>query len=235
MKRELRVRTIHESKLFEFDPEQNLALFWVSCEAGTYIRTLCVHLGLILGVGAHMLELRRVRSGILQEDDTMVTMHDVLDAQWVYDTYNDETYLRRVVMPLEMILTNYPRIVVKDTTVNAICYGAQLMIPGVLRYESGIEIGREVVLITTKGEAVALAIAQMTTSIIDTCDHGIVARIKRVIMDRDTYPRKWGYGPHALKKKQFIQALLLLDPLGRKAGQVWTSDRQDTARSQGRG
>ncbi len=205
MKRELRVRTIHESKLYEFDPEQNMALFWVSCEAGTYIRTLCVHLGLILGVGAHMLELRRSRSGILQEDDTMVTMHDVLDAQWVYDTYSDETYLRRVVMPLEMILTNYPRIVIKDTTVNAVCYGAQLMIPGVLRYESGIEIGREIVLITTKGEAVALAIAQMTTSIIDTCDHGIVARIKRVIMDRDTYPRKWGFGPHALKKKQFIK------------------------------
>lgn len=25
-----------------------------SCEAGTYIRTLCVHLGLLLGVGGHM-------------------------------------------------------------------------------------------------------------------------------------------------------------------------------------
>jgi H/ACA ribonucleoprotein complex subunit 4 len=205
VKRELRIRTIHESKLFEFDKEANTALFWVSCEAGTYVRTLCVHLGLILGVGAHMLELRRNRSGILQEDETMVTMHDVLDAQWVYDTNNDDTYLRRAIMPLEMILTNYPRIVIKDTSVNAICYGAQLMIPGVLRYDSGIEIGKEVVLITTKGEAVALAIAQMTTGIIDSCDHGIVTRTKRVIMDRETYPRKWGFGPYALKKKQFIK------------------------------
>ena len=108
-------------------------------------------------------------------------------------------------MPLEMILTNYPRIVVKDTSVNAICYGAQLMIPGVLRYDSGIEMGKEVVLITTKGEAVALAIAQMTTGIIDSCDHGIVTRTKRVIMDRETYPRKWGFGPYAVKKKQFIK------------------------------
>jgi len=33
------------------------------------------------------------------------------------------------------------------------------MIPGVLRYESGIEIGEDIVLITTKGEAVALAIS----------------------------------------------------------------------------
>ena len=43
------------------------AVFWVSCEAGTYIRTLCVHMGLLLGVGGHMQELRRVRSGILSE------------------------------------------------------------------------------------------------------------------------------------------------------------------------
>eukprot|EP00826_Nyctotherus_ovalis_P062225 TRINITY_DN896_c0_g1_i14.p1 TRINITY_DN896_c0_g1~~TRINITY_DN896_c0_g1_i14.p1 ORF type:complete len:291 (-),score=109.31 TRINITY_DN896_c0_g1_i14:208-1080(-) len=191
--------------MFEFDSEQNTALFWVSCEAGTYVRTLCVHLGLILGVGAHMLELRRTRSGILKEDNTMVTMHDILDAQWLYDTVKDESYLRRTIMPLEMILVSYPRIVVKDTTVNSICYGGQLMIPGVLRYEDGIETGKEVVLITTKGEAVALAIAQMTTAVIESCDHGIVARTKRVIMDRDTYPRKWGLGPYAQRKKQFIK------------------------------
>lgn len=56
-------------------------VFWVSCEAGTYMRTLCVHLGLLLGTGGHMQELRRVRSGIMGEKDNMVTMHDVLDAQ----------------------------------------------------------------------------------------------------------------------------------------------------------
>jgi len=62
-------------------------------------------------------------------------------------------------MPLEILLITYPRIVIKDTSVNAICYGAQLMLPGVLRYESNIEVGKEIVLITTKGEAIALAIA----------------------------------------------------------------------------
>lgn len=91
VKRQLRIRTIHESKLLEFDEKRNLAVFWVSCEAGTYIRTLCVHLGLLLGVGGHMQELRRVRSGALSEDDDMVTMHDVLDAQWTYDNTRDGT------------------------------------------------------------------------------------------------------------------------------------------------
>ncbi len=48
---------------------------------------------------------------------------------------------------------------------------------------------------TTKGEAVAVGIAQMTTAVMATCDHGVVAKIKRVIMDRDLYPRRWGLGP----------------------------------------
>ncbi|KAJ1549813.1 centromere/microtubule-binding protein cbf5, partial [Cladochytrium tenue] len=134
VKRQLRIRTIHETKLYEFDNDRHLAVFWVSCEAGTYIRTLCVHLGLLLGVGGHMQELRRVRSGAVGEDDNLVSMHDVLDAQWLYDNNKDESYLRRVVRPLEALLVTYKRVVVKDSAVNAICYGAKLMIPGLLRY-----------------------------------------------------------------------------------------------------
>ncbi|KAJ1679166.1 centromere/microtubule-binding protein cbf5 [Spiromyces aspiralis] len=205
VKRQLRVRTIYDSKLIEFDNDRHLGVFWVSCEAGTYMRTLCVHLGLLLGVGGHMQELRRVRSGALCEDDNLVTMHDILDAQWVYDNTKNEDYLRRVIRPLEWLLVNYKRIVVKDSAVNAICYGAKMMIPGLLRFESGIEVGDEVVLMTTKGEAIALAIAQMTTAVMATCDHGVVAKIKRVIMERDTYPRKWGLGPKAQQKKRLIK------------------------------
>ena len=204
VKRQLRIRTIYQSKLLEYDADRHLVVFWVSCEAGTYIRTMCVHLGLLLGVGGHMQELRRVRSGILGENDNMVTMHDVMDAQWMYDNHKDESYLRRVIMPLEVILTSYKRLVVKDSAVNAICYGAKLMIPGLLRFENDIDVGTEVVLMTTKGEAIAVGIAEMTTSVMATCDHGVVAKIKRVVMDRDTYPRKWGLGPRASMKKKLI-------------------------------
>ena len=205
VKRNLRVRTIYESKLIEFDNNRHLAVYWVSCEAGTYVRTHCVHAGLLLGVGGHMQELRRVRSGAMSENNEIVTMHDVLDAQWVYENTRDETYLRRVIRPLETLLTGHKRVVVKDSAVNAICYGAKMMVPGLLRYESGIELNEEIVLITTKGEAIALAIAQMTTVQMATCDHGVVAKIKRVIMERDTYPRRWGLGPKALEKKKMIK------------------------------
>lgn len=48
-------------------------------------------------------------------------------------TCRDESYIRRVVMPLERLLTSFKRLVVKDSAVNAICYGAKLMIPGLMR------------------------------------------------------------------------------------------------------
>ncbi len=46
------------------------------------------------------------------------------------------------------------------------------MIPGLLRFADGIELGEEIVLMTTKGEAIALGIAEMTTAVMATCDHG---------------------------------------------------------------
>lgn len=229
VKRQLRIRTIHESKLLEFDNDRQLAVFWVSCEAGTYIRTLCVHLGLLLGVGAHMQELRRVRSGAMDEQEGMVTLHDVLDAQWLYDNQRDESYLRAVIKPLESLLTSYKRIVVKDSAVNAVCYGAKLMIPGLLRYEGGIDVHEEVVLITTKGEAIALAIAQMSTVEMSSCDHGVVAKVKRCIMERDLYPRRWGMGPVATEKKKMKESGKL-DKYGRPNEQTpaqWKKEYQD--------
>lgn len=231
VKRQLRVRTIYQSKLVEFDKERNLAIIWLDCEAGTYIRTLCVHLGLLLGVGGHMQELRRVRSGAMSETDNLVTMHDILDAQWLHDNTRDETYLRRVIRPLETLLTGYKRVVVKDSAVNAICYGAKFMIPGLLRFESGIDVNEEIVLITTKGEGIAVAISQMNTAEMATCDHGVIAKIKRVIMERDTYPRRWGLGPKAQEKKKMIKDEKL-DKFGRATEATpatWKADYADFA------
>ena len=140
-------------------------------------------------------------------------------------TFKSESYLRRVIRPLESLLTPYKRIVVKDSSVNAVCYGAKLMIPGLLRFERDIDLGEEVVLMTTKGtlvkhvqsarifiifmsgEAIALGIAQMSTVELSTCDHGVVAKVKRCIMERDTYPRRWGLGPKAMEKKKLVVSI----------------------------
>lgn len=44
----------------------------------------------------------------------------------------------------------------QDSAVNAVCYGAKIMLPGVLRYENGIELNEEIVVSTTKGEAICI-------------------------------------------------------------------------------
>lgn len=67
---------------------------------------------------------------------------------------------------------------------------------------------------TTKGEAIALGIAQMSTVELSTCDHGVVAKVKRCIMERDLYPRRWGLGPTAVEKKK-MKADGKLDKYGR--------------------
>lgn len=54
----------------------------------------------------------------------------------------------------------------------------------------------------------------MTTATMASCDHGVCAKIKRVIMERDTYPRKWGLGPKASQKKALVAAGKL-DKFGR--------------------
>ena len=94
----------------------------------------------------------------MNENKYLYTMHDILDAQFLYKNTGDETYLRKIVQPLELLLVNYPKIIVKDSAVNSICYGGKLLVPGVLRYSNTIEVNKEVVLVTTKGEAIAMGI-----------------------------------------------------------------------------
>lgn len=67
---------------------------------------------------------------------------------------------------------------------------------------------------TTKGEAIAIGIAQMATVELSTCDHGVVAKVKRCIMERDLYPRRWGLGPVAVEKKK-MKETGKLDKYGR--------------------
>lgn len=115
------------------------------------------------------------------------------------------------------------------------CYGAKILLPGVLRYEDNIELNEEIVIVTTKGEAIALAIAQMTTATMASCDHGIVAKIKRVIMERDLYPRKWGLGQRASQKKIMV-AKGLLDKYGKpneNTPKEWLNSYVDYAAAKG--
>lgn len=78
VKRQLRIRTIYENKLLDYDEDTNIGIIWLKCEAGTYVRTLCVHMGLMLGAGGQMIELRRNRSGntfFIKHEFSLCTIH----------------------------------------------------------------------------------------------------------------------------------------------------------------
>lgn len=189
VKRRLRIRRIYEVEVLEV--EGKYVLFRVSCEAGTYVRKLCHDVGLVLGVGAHMKELRRTGSGVFKEDETLVTLHELKDAYDHWLETGDESLLRRVVQPMEKIVEGLPKIYVRDSAVDAICHGASLAAPGVLRLTDDVKEKALVAIMTQKEELVALAVAMHSADEILEMDHGLVATTKRVIMEPGTYPPMW--------------------------------------------
>ena len=192
VKRQLRTRRIYYIDFIEMDGRN--VLFKVGCEGGTYIRKLCYDIGEILGCGAHMQELRRTRAGPFVEDNNKVTLHDV--AYWFaeWEEKKEEKILRKFIQPMETALALIPKIVVRDSAVDALCHGANLTSPGVLSVESGIVKDSITAVFTLKGEAVALAKTLLSTEEILNLKHGTVATLQRVLMPRGTYPKVWKSG-----------------------------------------
>jgi H/ACA ribonucleoprotein complex subunit 4 len=187
--KELRIRTIYYLDILEI--EEQHVLMRVGCQAGTYIRKLCFDIGLALGTGANMEELRRSKAGPFREDETLVTLHQLKDAYVSWKETGDENGLRRIILPVETALKHLPHLVIADNAVDAICHGAPLAAPGLLRLETDINKGDNVALFTLKGEAVAVARAELTSQEMLASKTGIVAATERVIMEPGTYPKAW--------------------------------------------
>ena len=138
-------------------------------------------MGEALGVGAHMQELRRTKAGPFDES-TLTTLHELTDAYHFCAEENDETLLRSLIVPVESVLGHLPRIIVRDTAVDALCHGARLAEPGLVSLPS-LEAKQLVGIYTVQGELVALGISVL--------EGGIIAEVKRVVMAPGTYPRYW--------------------------------------------
>jgi len=189
VKRVVRIRRIYFIELLERDSKD--VLLRIGCERGTYIRKLCHDIGEILGCGAHMQELRRTKVGPFRDDETLVTLQDVMDAYRMWKEYGYDECLRSIIVPVERAVEHLPRLIIRDSAVDAICHGAWLAVPGILRIDSGIKIGDTVAIMTQKGELVAIAEATMRSEEILTADHGIAAKPIRVLMPPGTYPPEW--------------------------------------------
>ncbi len=189
VKRTIRKRKIHSIELIEV--KDHFALVKVRCQAGTYMRKLAHDLGLLLGIGAHMRELRRIRTGPYKEDETLVKMQEVSEALYMWREMGDERYLRRVILPVETAIAHLPKIMVRDTAVDAIAHGADLAVPGIAKLTKDVRRGEKVALLTLKGELVALGKALKNADEIARMEKGIVVKTWRVYIERGVYPDVW--------------------------------------------
>lgn len=189
VRRRVRRRRMYYITDLEFDGDY--VLFRVGCQAGTYVRKLCFDVGEALGCGAHMEELRRTRAGPFTEDEGLASLYDLSDGYAIWREEGDESLLRRFVHPVERALELVPKIFVRDSAVDALCHGADLAVPGVVRLEGDVLPRRRVGIFTLKGELVALARALMSAEEIVEGEHGIAADTERVIMPVGVYPRRW--------------------------------------------
>jgi H/ACA ribonucleoprotein complex subunit 4 len=191
--RQTRVRSVYEIDVIE--QKERLILMRILCEAGTYIRKIFYDIGEVLGPGATMIELRRTRVSQFNEDSNLVKMHDLVDAYAMWKEKGDDSKLRRILMPIEYVLSELKSVVIRDSAVDALCHGAQLAIPGILEISHGITKGDFVGIYTQKGEVVALAEAILTESEIVENTKGFAFQLRRIIMAPNTYPKNWRTKP----------------------------------------
>ena len=191
--RQTRIRTIHELEVLE--QKERLLLTRILCESGTYIRKLYYDIGEFLGPGATMIELRRTRVDQFRESDGLVTLHELAHAFSLWEEKKDESKLKEMIKPVEYAFSEIKSIIIRDSAVDAMCHGAQLAIPGILKISPNLKKGDVVGVYTQKGEIVALAESLMSEEEIKDATKGYAFETKRIIMSPNTYPKKWRTKP----------------------------------------
>jgi H/ACA ribonucleoprotein complex subunit 4 len=189
IKRQLRYRRIYYIDILEIDSQE--VLFVVGCQAGTYIRKLCHDIGQELGCGAHMAELIRTKAGPFKIKEAY-TLQDLTDAFHYYKTQGKDAFLRKILLPIEKGVEHLGKIFVLDSSVDTICHGANLAVPGIAKVESGIQVDDMVALMTLKDELIAVGKARMISKEMINKNSGTAASLEAVFMMLGTYP--WLHG-----------------------------------------
>ncbi|WP_410712386.1 RNA-guided pseudouridylation complex pseudouridine synthase subunit Cbf5 [Caldisphaera sp.] len=188
VKRVLRTKKIFNIEINEINDRK--VLLTIESEAGTYMRKLCWDIGLVLGTGAHMRELRRIKTGPFSEDSA-VTMQEISEAIYQFKKTGKEDLLRKVIIPGEFSVCELGKILVRDTAVESVINGSPLAVPGISYFNEGINRGDIVALLTLKGELIGLAKALMSSNEIKQNDKGLAFQPTRIVMERGIYPRAW--------------------------------------------
>jgi H/ACA ribonucleoprotein complex subunit 4 len=186
VKREWRYRKIYYIEILEIDGRD--VLFRVGCQAGTYIRKLCTDMGAKMDTGAHMAELIRTKAGPFNFDE-MYTLQELRDAIYYYKVHANDKFIRKVIKPLEDAVRHLPKVYIFDSTVEALCHGTNLAVPGINKVESDIQKDELIAVMTMKNELVAIGRTNMISKEMVKKEKGIAVNIAKVFMEPGTYPR----------------------------------------------
>jgi predicted rRNA pseudouridine synthase len=213
VKRALRIREIRNLKIL--DTDGRLVLFRVQCDAGTYIRSLCHHMGLALGAGAHMQELRRTRSGAFGEEG-MHPLHEVQDAA-VAARAGDPAALQAMILSVDAAVPDLPTVVIRDAAIDAVCRGAQLAGVGVISMKE-FKSGDTVAVLSQKNEFICLGRALVPSASFKPGNTGLIVAPTAVFLQPGTYPRGWTKSGKVFPEKKTIVKKLEKKPAQRSAG-----------------
>jgi len=103
----------------------------------------------------------------------------------------EESPLRSCILPMERAASHLPKMVIRDSAVDALCHGADLAAGGILSLSEDIEKGTTVAVETLKGELIAAGESLHTGREICGASKGIMVDIKKVFMEAETYPKMW--------------------------------------------
>ncbi len=186
VKRQIRERTVYYIEVLDIDGKD--VLFKFGCQAGTYVRKWVHDFGQSININAHMVELRRTKAGPFTENN-LTTLQELTDAYYYYKKENKDKKLRKIIMTPEFAVSHLRKIYVMDTTVNSLCHGASLKIPGVVKFETGIEKEEIVGVFTLKEELVLVGKTAMTSEEIMKAERGMVVKTEQVFMEPNLYPK----------------------------------------------
>jgi H/ACA ribonucleoprotein complex subunit 4 len=115
-----------EIKKFEILEEAGKdILFLAEVQGGTYIRKLISDLGDYLKIGAHMLELRRIRAGIFKEDSKVYPSVNLYELEKAVEDFKkgDDKKLREMIIPGEIVSKVCPIVEIKEDNLKSILTG----------------------------------------------------------------------------------------------------------------
>jgi len=105
VEREPRAITVYSIELTDFDPQSQELEIEVDCSKGTYIRTIADDLGQIIGCGAHIIALRRLKAGAFTLADSQSL--EELEAAKQADGFNA---IDAMLMPMDKAIDTLPAV-----------------------------------------------------------------------------------------------------------------------------